>query len=41
MTHEGVYGYYVTDTFPYLMACFWGFVDDTFKKEPLPSESPR
>jgi hypothetical protein len=40
MVHEGQYGYYVTDTFPYLMACFRGFVDDSFKKPPLPTGHP-
>jgi hypothetical protein len=37
MSRDGQYGYYVTDTFPYLMACFWGRVDDSFKKLELPS----
>ena len=28
----GVYGYYVTEAFPYMMACFRGTVDESFRK---------
>ena len=30
MTLNGVYGYYVTETFPYLMGCFKGNIDASF-----------
>lgn len=30
MTVDGVYGYYVTDSFPYIVGCFKGTVDSTF-----------
>lgn len=32
MTVNGVYGYYVTDAFPHVMACFKGTVDESFRK---------
>jgi hypothetical protein len=32
MTVDGVYGYYVTNTFPYMMKCFSGTPDDSFRK---------
>ena len=32
MTVNGVYGYYVTDTFPYVLACFSGSPDASFNK---------
>ena len=32
MTVDGVYGYYVIDEFPYVMACFKGTPDDSFFK---------
>lgn len=30
MILDGVYGYYVTESFPYLMGCFKGTLDETF-----------
>ena len=32
MTVNGVYGYYVTDSFPYMMACFSGTPNTSFRK---------
>ena len=32
MTVDGVYGYYVTDDFPYVLACFSGTPDESFVK---------
>lgn len=32
MTIDGVYGYYVTDNFPYILACFKGTPDTSFNK---------
>ncbi|MCJ8272573.1 MAG: sulfatase-like hydrolase/transferase, partial [Psychrosphaera sp.] len=32
MTVDGVYGYYVTDGYPYILACFKGTVDASFDK---------
>lgn len=32
MSVNGVYGYYVTDSFPHVMACFKGTVDESFRK---------
>lgn len=32
MTIDGVYGYYITDEFPYVIACFTGTPDASFKK---------
>ena len=32
MMVRGVYGYYVTEAFPYMMACFRGTVDESFRK---------
>ena len=32
MTVDGVYGYYVTDDFPYIVACFTGTPDQSFRK---------
>ncbi|WP_199915595.1 sulfatase-like hydrolase/transferase [Saccharobesus litoralis] len=32
MTINGQYGYYITDTFPYILACFKGTVDESFNK---------
>jgi hypothetical protein len=32
MTVDGVYGYYVTDDFPYVIGCFSGTPDDSFRK---------
>jgi hypothetical protein len=33
MSVDGNYGYYVTDGFPYVMACYKGTIDDSFKKQ--------
>ena len=32
MTIEGVYGYFVTDGYPYILGCFSGTPDDSFRK---------
>lgn len=32
MSVDGNYGYYITDTFPYMLACFKGTVDASFSK---------
>jgi len=32
MSVNGQYAYYITDRFPYLMACFKGTVDESFRK---------
>ena len=32
MTVDGVYGYYVTDTYPWVLACFKGTPDQSFRK---------
>jgi len=32
MTYNGQYGYYVTETFPWVMACFKGAPHTSFKK---------
>lgn len=32
MTLNGVYGYYITDTYPYVLACFTGTPDASFNK---------
>ena len=32
MTVDGVYGYYITDSFPYILACFKGTPDLSFRK---------
>lgn len=32
MTYQGVYGYYITDSFPYVLNCFKGAVDSSFYK---------
>lgn len=32
MTLNGVYGYYITDTYPYVLACFKGTPDPSFTK---------
>ncbi len=32
MTYQGVYGYYITDGFPYILNCFKGTVDSSFHK---------
>lgn len=32
MTIDGVYGYYITDTFPYVLNCFKGTPDTSFNK---------
>jgi hypothetical protein len=34
MTQNGSYGYYVTDSYPWVMGCFTGTPDDTFRKGP-------
>ena len=34
MTQNGSYGYYVTDSYPWVMGCFTGTPDDSFKKGP-------
>ncbi|QUR69950.1 YHYH protein [Mycobacterium spongiae] len=34
MTQEGVYGYVVTDSYPYVLGCFTGTPDDSFRKNP-------
>lgn len=32
MTYNGVYGYYVTDSYPYILNCFKGTADPSFNK---------
>lgn len=32
-TRDGVYGYYVTDAYPYVIGCFTGTPDESFRKE--------
>lgn len=32
MTVDGVYGYYITDNFPYILSCFKGVTDPSFNK---------
>lgn len=32
MTVDGVYGYYIIDTFPYMLGCFRGLPNDSFRK---------
>lgn len=32
MVYNGTYGYYVTDSFPWVLNCFMGNVDDSFNK---------
>ena len=32
MTRDGQYGYYVTETYPWVMKCFTGTPDDSFRK---------
>jgi hypothetical protein len=32
MSYQGVYGYYITDSFPYVLNCFKGTPDLTFHK---------
>jgi arylsulfatase A-like enzyme len=32
MTKGGVYGYYITQSYPYVLACFSGTPDDSFRK---------
>jgi hypothetical protein len=32
MTVDGVYGYYITDNFPYILSCFKGVTDPSFDK---------
>jgi arylsulfatase A-like enzyme len=32
MTLNGIYGYYITDSYPYVLACFKGVPDDSFAK---------
>ena len=32
MTVDGVYGYYITDSFPYILGCFSGTPDESFNK---------
>ena len=32
MTYQGVYGYYITDAYPYILSCFKGTVDSSFHK---------
>lgn len=34
MTHNGVYGYYITDSYPWVLGCFTGTPDASFKKGP-------
>jgi len=34
MTVDGVYGYYITDGFPYVLSCFKGTPDSSFDKQP-------
>ena len=33
MTVDGAYGYYVTDQYPWVMACFQGTPDPSFRKQ--------
>ncbi len=40
MLRDGQYGYYVTDTYPWVMGCFRGTPDKSFKKPPLPEQHP-
>ena len=35
MTRDGTYGYYVTDTYPWVIGCFTGTPDASFLKDPL------
>ena len=32
MTVDGVYGYYITEEYPYILACFSGTPDPSFQK---------
>jgi len=32
MTKDGVYGYYITESYPYVLACFSGTPDGSFNK---------
>ncbi|MBF7074027.1 sulfatase-like hydrolase/transferase [Glaciecola sp. MH2013] len=32
MTRDGKYAYYLTDTFPYVLGCFSGTINDSFRK---------
>lgn len=34
MTRDGAYGYYVTGSYPWVVGCFTGTPDDTFRKAP-------
>ena len=34
MTRDGVYGYYATDSFPWVLNCFQGSPDESFRKGP-------
>lgn len=34
MTRDGVYGYYVTDGYPWIIGCLMGTPDDSFRKGP-------
>ena len=34
MTHNGAYGYYITDSFPWVLTCFKGTTDTSFNKGP-------
>jgi hypothetical protein len=39
MDRDGHYGYYVTDTYPWVLGCFRGTPDESFKKESLPEHA--
>ena len=32
MTYQGQYGYYVTESYPFIISCYVGTVSQTFKK---------
>lgn len=34
MNRDGVYGYYITDSYPWIIGCFTGTPDDSFRKGP-------
>ncbi len=33
MMRSGVYGYYVVNSYPWVLACFKGFVNESFNKD--------
>ena len=40
MAVGGQYGYYVTDAYPYVLGCFAGTPDDSFRKGGFPGAAP-